>query len=351
MRAYLSKAHVEAVETGCAVAALGSEMPRQAPQVRRAATRRIKEMIDLVARQSPDWGQPGAHERALVTVATLVGALVLARAVDDPKLSDALREAALKHLTPAGADDLCTDAGVALRLKNMMNIISRCSGDLTESEHGMAAASEAADPARSDRDGRIGRDRRGDRAGASRRRLPGVRHLSRPSGDEVAGIEYLACDVTSDESVKAAVGQVLDKAGRIDLLVNNAGVGLVAGAEESSLEQAKSLFDVNLFGVVRMTNAVLPIMRRQGAGRIVNISSVMGLIPAPFMALYAASKHAVEGYSESLDHETRSAGIRVVLVEPAYTRTSFEGNVYQADQHWTSISPHERTPRESCGTR
>jgi len=102
IRAYLSKAHVEAVETGCAVAALGSEMPRQAPQVRRAATRRIKEMIDLVARQSPDWGQPGAHESALVTVATAVGALVLARAVDDPKLSDALREAALNQLTPAG---------------------------------------------------------------------------------------------------------------------------------------------------------------------------------------------------------------------------------------------------------
>ena len=81
-------------------AALGSEMPRQAPEVRRAATRRIKEMIDLVARQSPDWGQPGAHERALVTVATMVGALVLARAVDDPRLSDALRKASLKHLAP-----------------------------------------------------------------------------------------------------------------------------------------------------------------------------------------------------------------------------------------------------------
>ena len=102
IRAYLSKEHVEGVETGCAVAALGSEMPRQSPKVRRAATRRIKEMIDLVARQSPDWGQPGAHERALVTVATAVGALVLARAVDDPKLSDAVREAALNHLTPAG---------------------------------------------------------------------------------------------------------------------------------------------------------------------------------------------------------------------------------------------------------
>ena len=102
LRAYLSKAHVESVETGCAVAALGSEMPRQAPRVRRAATRRIKEMIDLVARYLPEWGQPGAHELALVTIATAVGALVLARAVDDPKLSDALRQAALNHLTPAG---------------------------------------------------------------------------------------------------------------------------------------------------------------------------------------------------------------------------------------------------------
>jgi TetR/AcrR family transcriptional repressor of nem operon len=103
LRAYLSKAHVESAENGCPVAALGSEMPRQAPEVRRAATRRIKEMIDLVARQSPDWGQPGSHENALVTVATMVGALLLARAVDDPKLSDALRKAALNHLVPTGA--------------------------------------------------------------------------------------------------------------------------------------------------------------------------------------------------------------------------------------------------------
>jgi hypothetical protein len=78
-------------------------MPRQAPEVRRAATRRIKEMIDVVARESPDWGKPGAHERALVTVATAVGALLLARAVDDPRLSKAVREAALNHLVPDGA--------------------------------------------------------------------------------------------------------------------------------------------------------------------------------------------------------------------------------------------------------
>ena len=100
MQAYLSEEHLEAVETGCATAALCSEMPRQAPEVRRVATRRIKEMIDLVSRQFPDWGQPEAHERALVTIATMVGSLALARAVDDSRLSRALREAALKHLSP-----------------------------------------------------------------------------------------------------------------------------------------------------------------------------------------------------------------------------------------------------------
>jgi len=103
MRTYLSKEHLKTIETGCATAALCSEMSRQAPAVRRVATRRIKEMIDLVARQSPDWGQPGAHEHALFTVAPMVGALVLARAVDDPKLAEALRKATLKHLSPAQA--------------------------------------------------------------------------------------------------------------------------------------------------------------------------------------------------------------------------------------------------------
>ena len=102
-QAYLSREHLAGIETGCPISALGSEMPRQSPEVRRAATRRIKEMIDLVARQSPDWGQPGAHERALTTVATMVGTLVLARAVDDPALSEAFCKATLKRLSPAGA--------------------------------------------------------------------------------------------------------------------------------------------------------------------------------------------------------------------------------------------------------
>lgn len=101
--AYLSTEHVEHAEVGCPLAALGSETPRQAPEVRRATTRYVKEMTDLVARQLPDWGQPDAHEQALVTIATMVGALVLARAVDEPALSDRLREAALKRLLPVGS--------------------------------------------------------------------------------------------------------------------------------------------------------------------------------------------------------------------------------------------------------
>jgi len=99
--AYLSREHVEHAEVGCPLAALGSETFRQAPEVRRVTTRHIKEMIDLVARQSPDWGQPSAHEHALVAMATMVGALVLARAVDEPGLSRDLCEAALRHLSPA----------------------------------------------------------------------------------------------------------------------------------------------------------------------------------------------------------------------------------------------------------
>jgi AcrR family transcriptional regulator len=101
LRAYLSPEHLKQVEMGCPLAALGSETPRQAPEVRRATTRHVKEMIDLVARQLPDWGQPGAHERALVTVAAMVGTLVLARVVDEPGLSDSLCDAALKYLAPA----------------------------------------------------------------------------------------------------------------------------------------------------------------------------------------------------------------------------------------------------------
>ena len=144
--------------------------------------------------------------------------------------------------------------------------------------------------------------------------------------------EMLPLDVTSDASVEAAVSEVIQREGRIDLLVNNAGFSVApAGAEEISIEQAKSIFDTNFYGILRMTRAVVPHMRRQGSGRIINIGSVLGFLPAPYMALYAATKHAVEGYSESLDHELRTRGIRVSIIQPAYTKTAFESSLLEPD--------------------
>ena len=141
----------------------------------------------------------------------------------------------------------------------------------------------------------------------------------------------LVCDVTDDESVASLVSTVLSQTGRIDLLVNNAGVGLLGGAEESSVAQVQVLFDVNLFGVMRMTNAVLPSMRGRRDGRIINIGSILGLVPAPYSAHYSAAKHALEGYSESLDHEVRAFNVRVSVIEPAFVRTVFDQNGIEPD--------------------
>ncbi len=145
------------------------------------------------------------------------------------------------------------------------------------------------------------------------------------------GVTFLDLDVTSDESVSTLVRGVIERFGRIDVLVNNAGTGAAGAAEESSVAQDQRVFDINFFGLIRMTKAVLPHMRAQGRGRIINISSVLGLVPAPYMASYAATKHAIEGYSESMDHELREHGVRVLLVEPAYTKTGFDANALQAD--------------------
>ncbi len=144
--------------------------------------------------------------------------------------------------------------------------------------------------------------------------------------------EMLPLDVTSDEFVESAVRHVMRLEGRIDVLVNNAGFGVApAGAEESSIDQARAIFDTNFFGIVRMIRAVVPHMRHQGGGRIINIGSVLGFLPMPYGALYAATKHAIEGYSESLDHELRTWGIRVSVIEPAYTKTQFDANFLAPD--------------------
>ena len=162
-------------------------------------------------------------------------------------------------------------------------------------------------------------------------RVIGTSRRAEP-GELRNGIRMIACDVTDDASVSEAVALAYAELGRIDLLVNNAGYAVSGAAEESSLGQVQSLFDTNFLGVVRVTNAVLPIMRAQGSGRILNIGSVLGLIPGPFGAYYAASKHAIEGYSESLDHEVRPFGIRVAVIEPWATKTSIEANSPQGDR-------------------
>jgi short-subunit dehydrogenase len=159
------------------------------------------------------------------------------------------------------------------------------------------------------------------------------RHTSRVAPYQ--GVTFLDLDVTSGESVSAAVRWVIRRFGRIDVLVNNAGVGSTGAAEESSVTQDQNVFDINVFGLIRMTKAVLPHMRAQSSGRIINISSVVGFIPMPYMAIYAASKHAVEGYSESLDHEVREHGVRVLLVEPPWTRTGLDVNSVKPDSPLT----------------
>lgn len=142
----------------------------------------------------------------------------------------------------------------------------------------------------------------------------------------MAGVTLIEMDVCDEMSVERGVQTVIAQAGRIDVLINSAGVTLLGATEETSVTEAGKLFDTNLFGLLRTIQAVLPQMRAQGAGRIVNVSSVLGFLPAPYMALYSASKHAVEGLSESLDHEVRQFGIRVALVQPSFTKTNLDLN-------------------------
>jgi NAD(P)-dependent dehydrogenase (short-subunit alcohol dehydrogenase family) len=147
------------------------------------------------------------------------------------------------------------------------------------------------------------------------------------------GVTPVVLDVRDDASVERGVGEVLAQAGRIDVLINNAGTSIVGAIEETDTAQARDLFDVNFFGAVRVTRAVLPAMRAQRGGRLIFVSSVVGFLPSPFMGFYSASKHALEGYAESLDHEVRSLGIRAVLVEPGFMKTRLDKNSTAATRH------------------
>lgn len=142
----------------------------------------------------------------------------------------------------------------------------------------------------------------------------------------MAGIELIEMDIRDEASVQHGIQEVISRANRIDVLVNSAGVTLLGAVEETSIAEAQSLFDTNVLGILRTIRTVLPYMRGERSGRIVNVSSVLGFLPAPYMGLYSASKHAIEGMSETLDHEVRQFGVRVTLVEPSFTRTNLDLN-------------------------
>lgn len=147
-----------------------------------------------------------------------------------------------------------------------------------------------------------------------------------------ADMVILPLDVRLDESVEACVQQVIERAGSIDVLINNAGYVLAGALEEATIAQAKMQFETNVFGVMRMVRAVLPHMREQESGQIINISSVAGRIPVIFWGMYTASKFALEGYTETLMYEVRPFNIRVSLVEPHFIRTSLADNAQYGEE-------------------
>jgi short-subunit dehydrogenase len=136
-------------------------------------------------------------------------------------------------------------------------------------------------------------------------------------------LKMIRLDVCSDESVTKAVNLVLETEGKIDILINNAGSGIAGAVEDTTAAEALTQFEVTFFGVLRMCREVLPGMRRQGKGLIINIGSVAGLFAIPFQSMYSASKYALEAMTEALRMETKPLGIRVVLVEPGDTKTGF----------------------------
>ena len=154
----------------------------------------------------------------------------------------------------------------------------------------------------------------------------------------IPGVALIEMDIRDEVSVQRGIQTIIAQAKRIDVLVNSAGVTLLGATEETSIAEARTLFDTNLLGLLRTIKAVLPHMREQRSGRIVNVSSVLGFLPAPYMGLYSASKHAVEGLSETLDHEVRQFGIRVALVEPSFTKTNLDLNAPQTASRITDYN-------------
>jgi short-subunit dehydrogenase len=160
-----------------------------------------------------------------------------------------------------------------------------------------------------------------------------------PNANLTNNFELLSLDVRSDNSVDVCVQTILQRTNRLDVLINNAGYATFGALEETSLTEAQAQFDTNFFGIARMIQAVLPVMRQQGNGQIINISSLSGLTPVPFHGFYSASKHALEAYSEALYHEVKPLNIQVSLVEPQAFNTDIQ---MQAPKHLMSIYDADR---------
>jgi NAD(P)-dependent dehydrogenase (short-subunit alcohol dehydrogenase family) len=155
-------------------------------------------------------------------------------------------------------------------------------------------------------------------------------------------LEVIQLDVNDDASIRDSIEKVESENERIDVLVNNAGYGLVGAFEDLSVEEIKSQFETNFFGVIRLTQQILPIMRKQKSGTIVNISSGAGRIGFPGMSAYVSSKFALEGLSESMSYELEPFGIKVVIIEPGVIRTNFKKNSVMSKKSLdnSSISPY-----------
>lgn len=155
-------------------------------------------------------------------------------------------------------------------------------------------------------------------------------------------LEILQLDVTDENSVKTAIDGIVNETGRIDILVNNAGYGLIGALEDIPMEEVRAHFNTNLFGVIRVIQSVLPIMRRRKNGTIVNISSMGGRIAFPLSSTYSGTKFALEGLSESLSYEVEQFGIKVILIEPGVVRTNFGKSMKKIDKTTETNSPYSK---------
>lgn len=185
--------------------------------------------------------------------------------------------------------------------------------------------------------------RNGFRTYATMRNLAKGKPISEIAKKENLPLHLVKLDVTDDKSVADAIRTVKSDAGRIDVLVNNAGYGVMGPLEDLSMSEIKAQYETNVFGLIRVTQAVLPVMRKQKSGTVVNISSVGGKMALPFSSPYIGTKFAVEGLSESIAYDLGPFGIKVVIIEPGAIKTNFDSGMVVAQKSRNSSSLYYNT--------